>query len=58
LQWNFYAVPQWHSRTHRVIYWNKFSRPEITPPYALGFPDTWWLDAEKEKKLQQVMGGK
>ena len=42
LLWNFYAVPQWHSRTHRVIYWNKLVRPAITPPYNLGVVDTWW----------------
>lgn len=43
LQWSFYAIPQWHSRTHRIIYWNKFGRPETTPPYSLGFTDTWWV---------------
>jgi microcin C transport system substrate-binding protein len=43
LSWNFYVIPQWHSRTHRVIYWNKFERPLETPPYALGFEDTWWF---------------
>ncbi len=43
LLWNFYAIPQWYSRSHRVIYWNKFGRPQITPPYALGFVDTWWV---------------
>lgn len=51
LLWNFYVIPQWFSRSHRVIYWNKFSRPAITPPYALGFLDSWWVDEEKEKKL-------
>lgn len=47
LLWNFYVIPQWHSRTHRVIYWNKLGRPEITPPYSLSLVDTWW---SKEKK--------
>lgn len=43
LQWNFYSVPQWYSRSHRVIYWSKLGRPEITPPFALGVVDTWWI---------------
>lgn len=56
LLWNFYVVPQWHSRTHRVIYWNKFGRPDITPPYSLGFIETWWVDKEKEGKLKRGNG--
>lgn len=43
LLWNFYVIPQWYSQTHRVVYWNKFGRPEITPPYSLGFIDSWWI---------------
>jgi len=43
LQWNFYSIPQWYSRSHRVIYWNKFGRPETTPPFSLGMVDTWWM---------------
>lgn len=43
LSWNFYVIPQWHSRTYRLIYWNKFKRPKITPPYSNGFIDTWWV---------------
>jgi microcin C transport system substrate-binding protein len=54
LLWNHYSIPQWHSRSHRVIYWNKFSRPEKTPPYALGFIDTWWVDKDKENKLKSM----
>ena len=43
LLWNFYVTPQWHSRTHRIIYWNKFGHPKITPSYSLGFLDRWWV---------------
>jgi microcin C transport system substrate-binding protein len=55
LLWNYYSIPQWHSRNHRVIYWNKFGHPEITPPYSRGFVDiflsTWWVDNKKEQEL-------
>lgn len=50
LQWNFFVIPEWHLSKFRVAYWNKFSRPEKRPKYALGV-DTWWVDNEKEKKL-------
>lgn len=46
LLWGHYVIPHWHTRTFRVAYWNMFSRPAITPKYALGL-DTWWVDREK-----------
>lgn len=46
LLWNYYVVPHWHIQSFRVAYWDKFSRPTITPKYALGF-DYWWIDAKK-----------
>ncbi len=41
LLWNYYAIPQWHVRTFRVAYWDKFAKPAIAPKYGLGL-DTWW----------------
>jgi microcin C transport system substrate-binding protein len=52
LLWSHYVVPNWYSSKYRIAYWNKFSRPEIKPKYALGFFDTWWVDPEKEEALQ------
>ena len=40
-------VPQWYSGIHRVAYRNKFSRPEIQAPYALGEMTVWWYDEDK-----------
>jgi len=42
LLWNYYVVPQWHNRSHRIIYWNTLARPAVTPPYSLALIDTWW----------------
>lgn len=50
LLWNFYVIPHWYINFYRVAYWDKFSRPQISPRYALGL-ETWWLDKEKEIKL-------
>ena len=31
LLWNHFVVPNWHSRSYRVAYWNKFDRPARSP---------------------------
>ncbi len=39
------VVPHWHSKSHRLAYWNKFSRPETSPTYDVGYNTglmTWW----------------
>jgi microcin C transport system substrate-binding protein len=50
LTWEYYVIPQWHISKFRVAYWDKFSRPEERPSYALGL-DTWWVDEEKADAL-------
>jgi microcin C transport system substrate-binding protein len=41
LLWNYYAIPQMHSKNYRIIYWNKFGIPDVRPKYALGV-EAWW----------------
>ena len=57
LLWGHYVVPHWHIRAYRVVYWNKFGKPGISPKYMPQpwqyFPDTWWVDAEKEAALKE-----
>ena len=54
-------VPQWHSATHRIAYWDKFGRPEDRgvekPPYWRGIRHLWWYDAEKAAALDAQRGG-
>ena len=57
LLWGHYLIPNWHLQLFRVAYWNKFSRPAISPKYDLGF-DTWWMDPEKEATLVRQKGQK
>ncbi len=42
LLWNYYAVPQMHSNSYRIVYWNKFGIPRVRPEYALGV-EAWWI---------------
>lgn len=49
-----YVVPLYTVLNHRLVYWNKFSRPEIAPKYDPRFTNTihtWWIDPEKERRL-------
>ncbi len=42
LLWNYYVIPNWHSNSFRVAYWDKFGIPDVTPKYNIGF-QTWWM---------------
>lgn len=42
LLWNYYSIPQMHSKKFRILYWNKFDIPKIRPDYDIGI-ETWWM---------------
>ena len=52
LLWGHYVVPNWHSRDDPYIYWNKFSRPEVTPDQGTAVT-YWWYDEAKAVALSQ-----
>jgi len=56
LLWGHYVIPNWHIRTYRVAYWDKFARPAITAKYSLGFLNTWWIDPAKAAALASRRG--
>jgi microcin C transport system substrate-binding protein len=39
-----YVIPHWNINAWRVLYWNQFGRPKITPAYNLAI-DSWWRAA-------------
>ncbi len=39
-----YVIPHWNLSAWRVLYWNQFGRPNITPAYNIGL-DSWWQAA-------------
>ncbi|MDM8349557.1 extracellular solute-binding protein [Pseudomonas sp. sp1636] len=41
LLWGHYVIPNWHIKTWRVAYWNRFEHPKVTPQYDIGL-NTWW----------------
>ena len=47
LLWNYYTIPHWHLRYHRLAYKNIFQQPANPATMSLAF-QTWWLkDLEK-----------
>jgi microcin C transport system substrate-binding protein len=52
LLWSHYVIPQWHIRTFRVAYWNRFGQPRVRPQFGLGF-NTWWIDPDRDAALQR-----
>ncbi len=46
LLWGWYLVPQWHTSSVNVAYWNRLGRPDV--PVRPGFVfDSWWVDPGK-----------
>jgi microcin C transport system substrate-binding protein len=50
LQWNHFVIPQWHIRSFRMAWWDRFGRPAKTPAYGIGF-DSWWIDSARQNAL-------
>ncbi len=56
LQWGFYLIPHWHLAADRLIYWDRFGRPETSPSQGPVI-DTWWYDEAKAARLEAARGG-
>ena len=56
LLWGFYVIPGWHLSADRVLYWDKFSYPAVSPKRGVQF-DTWWFDSTKAVALAAEMSG-
>jgi microcin C transport system substrate-binding protein len=41
LQHEHYVIPHWNINAWRLVYWDQFGRPDITPLYNIGI-ETWW----------------
>ncbi len=53
LLWHFYNIPLEAMHQPRMVYWDKFGRPEREDSAIYGPPqhDAWWYDAEKARRL-------
>ena len=52
----FYVIPNWHIPADRILYWDKFNRPqmEIKSGVMIG---RWWFDNEKAERLAARVAG-
>ena len=56
LLWDFYMIPHFYISADRLLYWDRFGRPEIVPTEGLAI-DTWWYDKAKAARLEAARGG-
>ncbi len=43
-----YVIPHWNLSAWRILYWNQFGRPDVTPAYNYAI-DSWWQAAPAAK---------
>jgi microcin C transport system substrate-binding protein len=52
LLWNYYQFPLDNPGDTRIVYWDKFGRPDLPEEmYIAPFPDGWWFDKEKAARI-------
>ncbi|MEI8295155.1 MAG: extracellular solute-binding protein [Alphaproteobacteria bacterium] len=52
LLWGHYMIPYWHQPMAWIAYWDRFDQPAISSMYATAPFNTWWINKEKDHKLQ------
>lgn len=48
-----YWVPHWYKGEHNLAVWDKYGQPEVKPKYHRGVVRLWWVDPEKDARLNQ-----
>ena len=54
LLFGYYVIPQWHLKSQRILYWDKFGLPEITPKSGTS-TNLWWYDITKAEKISRAV---
>lgn len=57
LLWEYSGVPQYHNDESWLAHWDIFGYPERPPRYSIGFPGTWWIDADRYATLRKRREG-
>lgn len=50
-----FVIPGWYLSSDRVLYWDKFSRPAVTPKNGTSI-SYWWFDEAKAAALAEARG--
>ena len=51
----YYVIPNWHLRFQRILYWDKFSRPDKPVKFGTSIA-LWWYDTDKAARLRAARG--
>lgn len=51
LLWGHFVIPTWHSRTDRVLFWDRFSKPDVVADRGTEV-SYWWYDPAKAAALE------
>ncbi len=51
---DLFMVPTWYNPNYWVAYYDMFEHPDPLPPYALGYLDFWWFNADKAAALKSA----
>ena len=59
LLWNFYVIPEGHPVGRHLVYWDRFGHPPLGFEHMnwTGFPVLWWLDEEKNARVDAWLAG-
>jgi len=52
LLWGNHVIPQWHLRSFRIAWWDKFGKPARNPRYGIGL-DSWWVEAQRVGTVEE-----
>ena len=54
LRYEFFMIPVWYNDVFWTAYYDQYEHPETIPPYALGYLDFWWYNADKGAALRDA----
>jgi len=54
LLFGFYVIPNWHIPADRVLYWDKFGRPDKMVKSGV-LTSRWWFDDKRAARLKQAV---
>ena len=59
LLWNFYVIPEGCPLGRHPVYWDRFGHPPMGREHMnwTGFPQLWWLDKEKNARVEAGLAG-
>ena len=52
LLWKYIVIPHWHIPYDRLVYWDMFGQPKVTPDSGTQF-FAWWIDPQKAANLER-----